>query len=140
MTFNERVRCKGIHTAASLTENKQELWFQEDEMDKIRRSLKKTVKMVERERHEGNDLVRQESDTTTFSLRGLEQHLPAARHETKMRVEDTWDAILGAQDGFLEHAGEYCDNDKIEFLVRSISRQSLEEAQERARQDALEAM
>ena len=132
VTFNERVRCKGVQSASSLAEDPKDLWFQDDEMANIRRSAKSAVKEMEK------GFSQPESDA--FCLRGLERHLPGAKQESRMRMEDTWDAVLGAQEVYLEHAGEICDNDKIESLVRNISRQSLKEAQERAQLDATDAV
>ena len=131
VTFNERVRCKGVESASSLAEDPKDLWFQDDEMASIRRNAKSAVKEIEK--------GYAQPDTDAFCLRGLERHLPGAKEESRMRMEDTWDAVLGAQEVFLEHQGEYCDNDKIEILVRNISRQSLKEAQERAKLDATDA-
>ena len=131
VTFNERVRCKGVESASSLAEDPKDLWFQDDEMASIRRNAKSAVKEIQKGYGQ--------PDSDAFCLRGLERHLPGAKEESRMRMEDTWDAVLGAQEVFLEHQGEYCDNDKIESLVRNISRQSLMEAQERAQLDATDA-
>jgi hypothetical protein len=136
VTFNERVRCKGVQTASALAADPKDLWFQDDEMSALRRNLKKIIKQAAVETEQG---MEKQEESDAFCLRGLERHLPGAKEESRMRMEDTWDAVLGAQDVYLEHTGEYCDNEKIESLVRSISRQSLKEAQDRAQRDAMEA-
>lgn len=137
VTFNERVRCKRVASSSSLAEDPKQLWFQDNEMNKIRRNAKKIVQEAAQEELE-NGSVRPESDV--FSLRGLERHLPAAKEESRNRKEDTWDVVLEAQEVYLEHTGDYCDSEKIESLTRNISMQSLKEAQERAQQDAMEAL
>jgi hypothetical protein len=131
VTFNERVRCKGVESAASLADDPKDLWFQDDEMKKFKRNVKKAVQAVEL------GIAPAESDT--FSLRGIEKHISDVREVSRLRMEDTWDVVLGAQEVYLEHTGDYCDDEKLESLVRNISKQSLMEAQERAKSDAQEA-
>jgi hypothetical protein len=123
ITFNETVEIKRVPSASSLANNPQELWFQHHEEQEIRKTAKALVKIVDES----------DVDPSLLDLHGLESHTRFNKKIAQARKYDTWDAVLDAQDVVRVKGVEYND-EVIAAMVRTVSAQSLQDAQARARQ------
>ena len=123
ITFKETVEIKRVPSASSLASNPQELWFQDHEEKEIRKTAKALVKIVDES----------DVDPSLLDLHGLEGHTRMNKKISQARKYDCWDAVLDAQDIVRHQGGEYND-EEIASMVRTVSAQSLSDAQARARQ------
>ena len=122
ITFNETVKVKRVAPVHELTEDPQQLWFQDDEYDKIRRKSFKIVdKFIQGEKIEGKRLC----------TRGLESIL---HHEDRTHAKvDAWESVLNEQHAQRED-GNY-DDEYLSKVYKFSSRRSSNEAKARADQD-----
>ena len=122
ISFNETVKVKRVAPVHELTEEPEELWFQDDEYDKIRRKSFKIVdKFVQGEKIEGKKLC----------TRGLESIL---NHENRTNAKvDAWESVLNEQHMQRED-GNY-DDEYLSKVYKFSTRRSSNEAKERANQD-----
>lgn len=123
ITFKETVEIKRVPSASSLASNPQELWFQDHEEREIRKTAKALVKIVDES----------DVDPSLLDLHGLESHTRINKKISQARKYDAWDAVLDAQDIIRNQGGKYND-EEIASMIRTVSAQSLQEAQARARQ------
>lgn len=123
ITFKETVEIKRVPSASSLATNPQELWFQDHEEKEIRKTAKALVKIVDES----------DVDPSLLDLHGLEGHTRVNKRISQARKYDCWDAVLDAQDIVRHKGGEYND-EEIASMIRTVSAQSLSDAQARARQ------
>jgi hypothetical protein len=121
--FKETVEIKRVPSASSLASNPQELWFQDHEEKEIRKTAKALVKIVDES----------DVDPSLLDLHGLEGHTRINKRISQARKYDCWDAVLDAQD-IIRHQGGVYNDEEIASMVRTVSAQSLSEAQARARQ------
>mmetsp|Transcript_32765 Transcript_32765/g.54909 ORF Transcript_32765/g.54909 Transcript_32765/m.54909 type:complete len:324 (-) Transcript_32765:257-1228(-) len=126
ITFKETVEIKRVPSASSLASNPSELWFQDHEEREIRKTAKALVKIVD-----DSDV-----DPSLLDLHGLEGHTRIQKKISQARKYDAWDAVMDAQD-IVRHQGGAYNDEEIAAMVRSVSVQSLQEAQARARQYAV---
>lgn len=124
ITFNEQVEVKRVESSSNLVRDKKELWFQQDEMKEIRDTSKRLVELLDK------SIV----DPKLVDIRGLEEHRKEERQKSKERIYYGWDAVLDTQDD-QRHSGEYCE-EEIASMLRSVSRDSLHQAQRKAKKDA----
>jgi hypothetical protein len=129
ITFNEKVRSRRIPSSSSFTElDKQEMWFQKDEMKMMRWRSKDLV----------NEAADNPHKNSREDLRGLEGHLPENRKVLKNRQYQTWDTVLDTQ-MYQQEAGIH-DDEQIATMIRVMSNISLREAQHRAQLDVNEVL
>ena len=126
ITFKETVEIKRVPSISSLASNPSELWFQDHEEREIRKTAKALVKIVDES----------DVDPSLLDLHGLEGHTRIQKKISQARKYDAWDAVLEAQD-IVRHSGSKYNDEDIASMVRSVSAQSLLEAQARARQYAI---
>lgn len=123
ITFKETVEIKRVPSVSSLASNPQELWFQDHEEREIRKTAKALVKIVDES----------DVDPSLLDLHGLEGHTRINKKISQARKYNAWDAVLDAQDVIRTRGSEYNDED-IAAMLRTVSAQSLSDAQARARQ------
>lgn len=135
INFKEQVKVRKIPSSSSLVDDKKELWFQDDEMKTIRQKAKSMASMAEI-----NGASDEAYAKTGESIRGLERYLDDGRRtKTRRNKFQVWDAVLDEQEQqIMDGGGEY-DAERIARVCRSISMDSLHEAQRRAQQDAVVA-
>jgi len=123
ITFKDKVRVKKIPSSSSLAENPAELWYQNHEMDSMKKKTKELIALAD-------DPIKR----SQHNYRGLERHMPENRESVRSRRFDTWDHVLETQQ-FQRDLGEF-DEEKMARMIRNLSNQSLQEAQQRAAEDA----
>jgi hypothetical protein len=132
INFNESVVVRKVRPTKSLAKHPEGLWYQDDEMKRIRGEISAALDELKR----SADLY-DEDDSSTGSnhdIRGLEKLLEP--EISKVKKYQAWDAVLNEQ--FLQrHEGEY-DDEQLAFVYGSTTRRSSREAQRRASKDAEE--
>jgi len=123
VSFRGRVRVRKIPSSSSLADDPKELWYQGDEIEKIKRKTMTLIAVAK------NPDIRKK-----LNYRGLEQYMPESRAKMKCRKNEAWDVVLETQD--YQRGSGYFDEDQIAMIVRTLSQQSLVEAQQRAAIDA----
>lgn len=122
ISFNETVKVKRVAPVHELTDEPEELWFQDDEYDKIRRKSFKIVdKFVQGEKIEGKKLC----------TRGLESIL---NHENRTNAKvEAWESVLNEQ--HMQREDGNFDDEYLSKVYKFSTRRSSNEAKERANQD-----
>jgi hypothetical protein len=122
ISFNETVKVKRIASVHELTNESKELWFQDDEYDKIRKkSFKIADKFVQAEKMEGEKLCR----------RLLESII---NHESRSLAKvDGWDAVLNEQ--HVQRRDGQFDDEHLSEVYQFSTRRSSNEAMVRAIKD-----
>jgi hypothetical protein len=129
ITFNAEVRARKIPSCTNLAEeDKQELWYQPDEMKSMRSKSKDLIDAA------AGQLSDQERQPTSEDLRGLERHMPENLSTRKNRKIKIWDAVLDTQES-QRCTGKF-DGEQIATMIRAMSNESLREARHRAQEDA----
>jgi len=138
ITFNEGVVVRKIKPVSALTKNPAKLWFQDDEMETIKRQIAKIVKeqQMYSETHDSEDsAVTKESQVSRrFCTRGLERMLdPEA---VKVKRFHAWDSVLNEQ--YLQRQDGEFDDEALAAMYRLSTRRSSRDAVRRASEDAEE--
>lgn len=122
ISFNETVKVKRVAPVHELTDAPNQLWFSEDEYDKIRRKSFKIVdKFVQGEKIAGKKLC----------TRGLESIL---NHENRtIAKENGWDSVLNEQ--HMQREDGHFDDEYLSKVYKFSTRRSSNEAIQRAEQD-----
>lgn len=128
VTFNEACKVKRIPSNDQIkSSTKKALWYQNEEFDTMREKNRKIIKMANK-----GELHSSKSGKT-LNIRGLERYVGQNQEVSQARKVGAWDAVYWAQ--------QDCDDDEyIASMIRSYSNKSLQEAQEKAREDAVDAM
>ena len=121
--FKEEVDEKVVERIGNLTDTAHELWFQEEEYQRIR--------------HKSYALVDKVSKTGTdkYCMRGLEKMLTPK--ETSVKKQQAWDAVLSEQ--YLQRNEGQVNEEHIANLYKFTSMRPSTEAAQRANRDAEEA-
>jgi hypothetical protein len=128
ISFDERVERKVVETASSLTENPQDLWFQNDEYQRIGNRAHALVQKVADQTSTGGECKK-------YCMRGLEGMLTP--EETTVKKHQAWDVVLSEQ--YLQKRGNEHDEEHIANLYKFSTMRSQDEAAKRANHDAQEA-
>jgi hypothetical protein len=120
IAFAEEAEVREVEPIATLTDEPQTLWYQEEELSSIKDRLRAVVNTVEN--GELNSKV---------CIRGLEGHIGG---NTRIKVRAAWEAVKGEQT-MQKIEGEFND-DGISTMYKLFTKDSATQAAERAQQDA----
>lgn len=124
LQFNEKVRVKRVPCQAQLVETEEELadlWFQPEEYDAIKRKTMALIRAVQDDKTGG----------VTYCTRGLERYFSV--EEVQEMRNNAWDTVMGEQDS--QRGSQTFDDDKLGEIYSKCTRQSSQEAVERAKLD-----
>lgn len=122
ITFDESVRVRRVPSAAELNEDKRdELWFQSEEYDTIKRKTYSLIRAIQQGQTGG----------VNYCTRGLEKYFHAEK--VQQRRAAAWDSVFYTQEG-QRRAGSF-DDLQVASAYKNISSQSEEEAANRGRDD-----
>jgi hypothetical protein len=127
ITFDESVKVRRIPSAAELNEgNTNDLWFQAEEYDKIKKKTYSLIRAVK----EGN------TGGSVYCTRGLEKFFNA--EVVQVRRTAAWDSVLDEQD-FQRRNGSF-DDLRLCKAAENQTRKSMVEAAKRGKldEDAIE--
>jgi len=121
--FDEVVKVKSVEVLSNLTDKPDELWFQSDEYQKIRKNSWELVNKVER----GQTGV----GNRKYCLRGLEKMFD--RRAIQQKRNDAWDSVMAAQD--LLHDRGHWDDDIMAKAYKLSTSSDAKEAEFRGQED-----
>jgi hypothetical protein len=120
IAFAEEAEVRVVKPIATLTDEPETLWFQEEELCNIKDRLRAVVHTVEN--GELNSKV---------CIRGLEGHIGGS---TRIKVRAAWDAVKGEQT-MQKIEGKFNEGG-ISSMYKLFTKESANQAAERAQQDA----
>ena len=120
IAFAEEAEIRVVKPIATLTDEPDTLWFQDDELSKIKDRLRAVVSTVE-----SGDI------NSRVCIRGLEGHIGGS---TRIKVRAAWDAVKGEQT-MQKMEGEFNEGG-ISSMYKLFTKESANQAAERAQQDA----
>jgi hypothetical protein len=126
ISFSEKVKVKNVKPVSQLTDEPQELWFQDSEYAAIKKEIFSVVRKVEK----GND-----EDKNSYCTRGLERLMAGERATLKKYA--AWDTVLRVQS--IQKSRDEYDDEYIADVYKYATLQCRSEAANRAERDALEA-
>jgi hypothetical protein len=126
ISFNESARVKSVTPVSELTDKPEQLWFQDDEYDKMKEKSYDIVDKVECGMAKGKN----------YCTRGLEKMMKKRANEVLRQKYDGWDCVLNEQD--LQRDQDIFDDDYMGNIYKYSALASRREAAERAKHDAVE--
>ena len=126
ITFDDEVRVKKVQPVASLTNNPEKLWFQDEEFENIKEKVFTIVDLVE-----SGELPPDKE--RKLCMRGLESLLEKNRQNKEELRYQAWDSVLDEQDHQM-HNGTFNEKSMAD-QYKLTAMQSRIEAQKRAKQD-----
>jgi hypothetical protein len=136
ITFNQGVVLRNVLPTKSLTDKPELLWFQDDEMDRIKREIANLVQEKARyaETHDACDSSVEsgaDEEVAGECTRGLERMLEPER--TKVKKFQAWDTVMNEQ--YLQRQEGEFDDESLAKMYGLAARRSQREAQRRASKD-----
>jgi hypothetical protein len=121
--FEDKVKVKSIAPVSQLVETPEDLWFQDDEYDRMKQKSFEIVDRIELGMTGGKK----------YCTRGLEKLMQKNQEQSMVRKYDAWDAVLNEQYDQREE-GNYSD-DGMAHAYKFKTINSQRDANLRAQQD-----
>jgi hypothetical protein len=128
ISFCEEDQVNEVVPVASLTDEPEALWFQDEEYSNIKKKMRSIIHAAKRG---------ESSTKKTYCTRGLEGHFGEGAESKGISRESGWDAVLREQYE-QQNEGSF-DDEGISTLYRLSSIESKIEAAQRATRDESEA-
>ena len=141
VAFHDQVRVRTIPSSGQLADDARQLWYQEDEYDKIRERSIKLIHFVEKQQKQqqacGFGIGAGFGVRKVPCIRGLE-HLFTESHRVKSYLRRlAYESVLSQQDCTTTDE-EDIDEESISNLYQCVSRPNVLQALQRAQQDAMD--
>jgi hypothetical protein len=128
ITFNEKVKIKGVTPVAQLTDEPESLWFQDGEYERIKEKAFELVDKVDK--HGITNRGKK------YCIRGLEKLMPSKAGQVLEHKYEGWDSVLNEQD--IQRESGIFDEEYMAILYKYSNLSSKREAAERGGQDEAE--
>ena len=124
ISFDEKVKVKSVSPVSQMTDRPEELWFQDDEYDRMKQKSFEIVDRVELGMTGGKK----------YCTRGLEKLMQKNQEASMIKKYDAWDAVLNEQ--FSQRESGTFNDVNIANALRFKTMNSQREANLRAQGDA----
>jgi hypothetical protein len=135
ISFAAEEEVKEVTPSKELTDHPEELWFQKEEIDQIRRRLRLLVDQVKHNPQSTTTTTTTgETDTRKLCTRGLESYIGEKPNERLKKQQRSVNSVLEIQD--LQRSTGFYDGDYMSLLYQHVSKDSVAEATRIAKEDA----